>query len=446
MQGAHYIHPYARSRLYDLRKYKLSNFWGPFMDDGSGRIDWEKVQNIYIVLGYGLRMLIERTGSEIGGSVTWGMGLNGGSDHEMWQGLASGSFPSKTETTNKKDDDAQSSAATAGSTIDGSDEGHDGVPTLEWFEEHYQDRKEALFQHEQAVFATQDPYGVKGVWMRIVNFLDYHDLFAFNFSNPQIPDHRERDPVQTDEAYRLILLKLWVTRIEWPDEEEDQAEEWETVAGSEPSSPAATRTCEDPDPMTENTMNSTEETAESASTPTATPAAPKRKSRYPIVYFEGRSRSLHVRWDPNANSHIRGQVRAYPAPAIPKHELDVDDPIASSSNLNHIYLNQAQQNRTPSYSTAEKISSETVTGLKPEDDLVIRWTTWSVFGGEERWRSEGVQIGGLKSARGILGNWFDKDFDRHGPCGPTGFWKMSDDVQRYGQGAGVRRIWGDDDD
>lgn len=56
-----------------------------------------------------------------------------------------------------------------------------------------------------------------------------------------------------------------------------------------------------------------------------------------------------------------------------------------------------------------------MTGLKPEDDLVIRWTTWSVFGGEERWRSEGVQIGGLKSARGILGNWFDKDFDRHGP-------------------------------
>lgn len=27
---------------------------------------------------------------------------------------------------------------------------------------------------------------------------------------------------------------------------------------------------------------------------------------------------------------------------------------------------------------------------------------------EERWRSEGIQIGGPGSARGVLGNWFDK--------------------------------------
>jgi hypothetical protein len=26
---------------------------------------------------------------------------------------------------------------------------------------------------------------------------------------------------------------------------------------------------------------------------------------------------------------------------------------------------------------------------------------------EERWRSEGIQIGGLRSARGVFGNWFD---------------------------------------
>jgi hypothetical protein len=38
----------------------------------------------------------------------------------------------------------------------------------------------------------------------------------------------------------------------------------------------------------------------------------------------------------------------------------------------------------------------------------IRWTTFSIFHGEERWRSEGIQVGGLKSARGVLGNWFDK--------------------------------------
>lgn len=48
------------------------------------------------------------------------------------------------------------------------------------------------------------------------------------------------------------------------------------------------------------------------------------------------------------------------------------------------------------------------------------------YSGEERWRSEGVQVGGLRSKRGIIGTWFDKDHDPHGPAGPTAFWKISD--------------------
>jgi hypothetical protein len=80
----------------------------------------------------------------------------------------------------------------------------------------------------------------------------------------------------------------------------------------------------------------------------------------------------------------------------------------------------------------------------------IRWTTFSIFHGEERWRSEGVQVGGLRSKRGVLGNWFDKyvdsfeqmfrelllmwslccrDYDMHGPAGPTAFWKESDELE-----------------
>lgn len=67
----------------------------------------------------------------------------------------------------------------------------------------------------------------------------------------------------------------------------------------------------------------------------------------------------------------------------------------------------------------------------------------SVFNGQERWRSEGVQVGGRKSARGVVGNWFDmsvktplifnlltdvryRDYDIHGPAGPTVFWKAVD--------------------
>lgn len=83
----------------------------------------------------------------------------------------------------------------------------------------------------------------------------------------------------------------------------------------------------------------------------------------------------------------------------------------------------------------------------------IRWTTFSIFHGEERWRSEGIQVGGLRSARGVLGNWFDKyaqfldqtfqelanivarDYDVHGPAGPTAFWKESDELEEEKNGA-----------
>jgi hypothetical protein len=38
----------------------------------------------------------------------------------------------------------------------------------------------------------------------------------------------------------------------------------------------------------------------------------------------------------------------------------------------------------------------------------VRWSTVSIFDGQERWRSEGIQVGGRKSARGVWGNWFDR--------------------------------------
>ena len=38
---------------------------------------------------------------------------------------------------------------------------------------------------------------------------------------------------------------------------------------------------------------------------------------------------------------------------------------------------------------------------------------------EERWRSEGIQIGGVQSARGVLGTWFDKYVASPLPYQPT---------------------------
>lgn len=35
-------------------------------------------------------------------------------------------------------------------------------------------------------------------------------------------------------------------------------------------------------------------------------------------------------------------------------------------------------------------------------------------------------MGGINSERGVIGTWFDKDYDAHGPAGPTAFWKACD--------------------
>ncbi|AEO55468.1 hypothetical protein MYCTH_2299331 [Thermothelomyces thermophilus ATCC 42464] len=101
------------------------------------------------------------------------------------------------------------------------------------------------------------------------------------------------------------------------------------------------------------------------------PAGPGDHPDYPVTHFRGFSRALDGAWDENAEADIRGTVR-----------------------------------------------------VTPEGE--IRWTSFSVFHGEERWKSEGVQIGGIRSARGVVGTWFDKDFNPQGPCGPTAFWKISD--------------------
>ncbi|AEO67048.1 uncharacterized protein THITE_2064207 [Thermothielavioides terrestris NRRL 8126] len=92
---------------------------------------------------------------------------------------------------------------------------------------------------------------------------------------------------------------------------------------------------------------------------------------HPVVYFEGFSRALDGSWAEDADANLRGTVR-----------------------------------------------------VTPEGE--VRWTSYSIFDGEERWKSEGIQLGGIRSARGVVGTWFDKDFNPQGPCGPTAFWKISD--------------------
>jgi hypothetical protein len=53
---------FAASMVYDLRNYKLSNFWGPFRDTGDAAVDWEKMEAVMIVLSHNLSMYRDHTG------------------------------------------------------------------------------------------------------------------------------------------------------------------------------------------------------------------------------------------------------------------------------------------------------------------------------------------------------------------------------------------------
>ncbi|KAL1389877.1 hypothetical protein HDK64DRAFT_268663 [Phyllosticta capitalensis] len=274
------VHAYARSRVYDLRRYDESNSWGPFLDDFSHRVDWMKLSCIMTVILCEQRRYCSHLGSSYLPVC-----------HLPFAGAAPNTF--------------QEPGFLPGSI----------VGSLQSSPEPKSPHSEASMVKEPSLsLDEQDPYGVAGTWFRIVLFLDYNDLYNFNFSQGTIPNTMPRPPLQKSQATRFIVVRLHVTRIE---------------------------------PITRD-----------------------GEQQLPKVYFEGDSRSYEHGTVQDGQSTIKGHVR---------------------------------QN--------------------PEGE--IWWTTMSIFNGEERWRSECIQVGGLRSDRGTLGTWFDKDYSDDGPVGPTCFWKVS---------------------
>ncbi|MCJ1324699.1 hypothetical protein MMC10_001361 [Thelotrema lepadinum] len=305
------VYPYAASVVYDLRNYTPETLWGPFLPDGSENVDWEMMEAILIVLSHNLRIcriyhnpLIEPLWSRPFG----GMIPNSHIFVPPTENMPLAPSPSEPTTLPGPGPPmAPIPPATASSLYDGPNSPTSAsastsvsAPTLT----------------KQPSTPLPDPYGITGTWMRVVCFLDYNELFAYNFTSAPLPPGEPRPALSTTEAIRMIVMHVSVTRIADPGPEDGQG--------------------------------------------------------MPVVHFSGTSRPRYAYWDPNARAHVRGEVR-----------------------------------------------------LTREGE--VRWTTFSIYHGEERWRSEGVQIGGVRSARGIVGCWFDKDYDVHGPAGPTAFWKISED-------------------
>lgn len=81
---------------------------------------------------------------------------------------------------------------------------------------------------------------------------DYNDFFTYNFPlGDELPPNVPRPALDVGEATRVILMKINVNRIEWPEGKENVG--------------------------------------------------------FPITHFKGFSRSLDGSWDENANSDLRGE-------------------------------------------------------------------------------------------------------------------------------------------
>lgn len=84
----------------------------------------------------------------------------------------------------------------------------------------------------------------------LIGFIDFNELFAYNFASERPSDGEPRPPLDTIEAIRIIVMEVRMTKIEAP--------------------------------------------------------GPRDHPSLPVVHFSGNSRSTHEPWDPSASSNIRG--------------------------------------------------------------------------------------------------------------------------------------------
>lgn len=156
------ILPYARSRVYDLRQYREANLWGPFLDDGSVKVNWEKMEAIQCILANFRQNSLGRDPALEDDVVSSGREL-------AFCGVAPDSF----------------------------------IPSIP--------------DSVKSPLDKQDPYNITGTWLRVVCYIPYDEFYSFNdpiFSHFEICEDCPRPPLSAEEICLPIKMKLRVTKIE----------------------------------------------------------------------------------------------------------------------------------------------------------------------------------------------------------------------------------------
>lgn len=208
------LHPYVRSRVYDLRQHtknQNASFWGPYIANGTQEIDWEKIEAIMLILHHNMSHFARTNEVFCEDAIPdWTVPFKGASAYS------------------------------------------------------YRSKKMDIPMNPPMPLEAQDPYNVSGTWMRVVCFLDYSELYDFNFGRDSfVPASAPRRPLNKEEATRLITMRIQVTAITPPGKDEGKA--------------------------------------------------------LPVVHFKGTSSSVRPTWDPNAGYEIRGTPKIPPSPPNPSY-------------------------------------------------------------------------------------------------------------------------------
>ncbi|TFK76733.1 hypothetical protein BDN72DRAFT_829885 [Pluteus cervinus] len=169
--------------------------------------------------------------------------------------------------------------------------------------------------------SSVDWAGIEGTWRRYVCFMDYRDLFAFNYPPNEAHDPAVFEDPRFREATKLIEVKLRIVSR--------QAMRFHL--------PPSTDRLAGPDP------------------------------RYPPLCFSGSAKGVQ-----GNEAVIEGMVR-----------MGVDG--------------------------------------------VARWQFVSVYDGYTQWSSDGIQVGNVGSAMGVVGVWTTALHDQGDPVGPFWLWKVEED-------------------
>ncbi|KAI4145050.1 MAG: hypothetical protein LQ340_006442 [Diploschistes diacapsis] len=246
------IYPYAVSRVYDLRNYTDKTMWGPFSKDGSETVDWEMMESIMIVLNHNLRLC--RIFQNIFIQPLWSRPFAGMAPDSLvlyppaeYMSIPSGStFPSSPSPEHRHPAAPAIRPNTAHISLNTNDNANDNKSSGK----NQKPEKESP--------QLSDPYGITGTWMRAVCFLDYSELYTYNFGfvpedTPLLDPSEPRWPLNTDEAIRMIVMHVKVTGRE--------------------------------------------------------AAGPGDAPGTPVVHFAGVSRPRYAYWDANATANVKGTVR-----------------------------------------------------------------------------------------------------------------------------------------